>query len=995
MQSCWQILNINPTNEINEIKKAYAEKSKLYHPEEKPQEFLKLRKAYEQALKQAEDIQSDIEDEIFCDEQIENNTNIKPEIDDWQLTNKTFETTPEITNAIESFLEIYTTQKRKDTKIWYKYFTSDVFLDVWRDKAFTSKLLEQIRNTTPNKEFLNPLNAVYGVVLPNGDISAYYQFTSEIEFDGLSDIKEIFNISKMPKVPVGNELAMQISFCEYRHLNKLANENIWNDITKDEAEYIFGRYVNTYIKERCEERKYNETERYISSIKLITRFIKNTNLPDDLYHFIWKTFQLDSAQFGRSKILYGEIKEILQDRMKDIQKPENYLDVTKLHEQYQRMVSKNIVDKQFIFDFFANEKVQRALQQRHFIKNHITYWIALPNNMIFLEQLEEFYKKHLDCFNAENIIKQIKNRKQEIIVNAEFNEDENNIDFSKPDVSNRPFLRYWLNIAFNRFYSINNILENYLPFSEKWAKSYIEHYNNITIYFGNREINIKLHRRYAEFFIDGIEHYDQFLLWEDIKNLQDATEFFLLLPVVIPFIETNEDYNECLQQITSRLPHLDIEIAQTLADKYYQEDFIEEELYIDTIEIYAENDIDLYSCSWSSPDQTLLFYKHTLKDKILMPLGVYENIPDEKTAISIAKELLSNQIEKKVADIYLLNRLPNIIYAQPKLSPPEEISNVNYEDAENYLNLFAEDKLSRLEFSWQSETLVLLKSNNNYACIHFNDKDIVHSVLLSIPKFYVTVDTKDIVYVPFSYSKLANFEVFQQPNILVNRLCKILYQFGHGCSPDSFINGEYFWSYNVHLHDKSQGYFMDKLKLGEFKPERIMNNETVINRRFTIPILPNNMVSVGTNDIKNDIPISRANQEQLQTALYNLLNNNLKYIKLSWQNKTHLFLLQEDGKYALFYLIDDEKRADCLVYDFWAYLDAEGKDPMETICNIRTIYYNIHYDLMRFRYYLDLLLVNIENPSIVIDRFAEFSDATITNKKRKSYNDIYNELINI
>lgn len=992
MQSCWQILGINPTNEINQIKKAYAEKSKLYHPEEKPQEFLKLREAYEQALKQAEDIHINIEDEIFCDEQIENNIDIKKEIDDWQLTNQTFETTAEITNAIESFLEIYTTQKRKDTKIWYKYFTSDVFLQVWREKAFTSKLLEQIKNTNANKEFLNPLNAVYGIVLPNGNISAYYQFKNEIEFDGLSDIKEIFNISKMPKVPVGNELAMQISFCEYRHLNKLANENIWNDITKDEAEYIFGRYVNTYIKDRCEQRKYNETERYISSINLITRFIKNTNLPDDLYPFIWKTFQLDSAQFGRSKILYGEIKEILQDRMKDMQKPENFLDVTKLHEQYQRMVSKNIVDKQFILDFFANEKVQRALKQRHFIKNHITYWIVLPNNIIFLEQLERFYKKHIDCFNAENIIKQIKNRKQEIIIDAEFNEDENNTNFSKPDVSNRPFLRYWLNIAFNRGYSINNILENYLPFSENWAKSYIKYCDNTTIYLYDKEINIKLHRRYAEYFVNGIARYDQFLLWEDIKNLQDATEFFLLLPVVTPFIETNEDYDECLQQITLRLPNLDTYIAQSIADKYG--DFNEDEVY-DDIEIFAENDIDLYSCSWSLLDQRLLFYKHTLKDKILMPSGVYQDISDEKTAISIAQELLSNQIQKKGAYISLLNRLPAIIYAQPNQSPPEEISNVSYEDIEKYLNLFAEDKLSRLEFSWLSETLVLLKSNNNYACIHFNDKDIVHSVLLSIPKLYVTVDTKDIIYVPFSYSKLANFEVFQQPNILVNRLCKILYQFGHTSSPESFINGEYFWSYNVHLHDKSQGYFMDKLKLAEFKPERIMNNETVINRRFTIPILPNNMVSVDLNGIKNNIPISRANQEQLQTALYDLLNNNLKYIKLSWDNKTHLFLLQENGKYALFYLIDDEKRADCLVYDFWAYLDAEGKSPMETICDIRTIYYNIHYDLMRFRYYLDLLLVNIENPYIVIDRFAEFSDATITNKKRKSYDDVYNELINI
>ena len=48
--SNWDILGISPTSDLNIIKKAYSEKSKIYHPETHPDEFQKLHKAYKSVL---------------------------------------------------------------------------------------------------------------------------------------------------------------------------------------------------------------------------------------------------------------------------------------------------------------------------------------------------------------------------------------------------------------------------------------------------------------------------------------------------------------------------------------------------------------------------------------------------------------------------------------------------------------------------------------------------------------------------------------------------------------------------------------------------------------------------------------------------------------------------------------------------------------------------------------------------------------------------------
>ncbi|MDE5984042.1 MAG: J domain-containing protein [Eubacterium sp.] len=50
----WAELGISPTKNVREIKKAYAAKTKLVHPEEHPEEFQKLHEAYRLALEFAE-----------------------------------------------------------------------------------------------------------------------------------------------------------------------------------------------------------------------------------------------------------------------------------------------------------------------------------------------------------------------------------------------------------------------------------------------------------------------------------------------------------------------------------------------------------------------------------------------------------------------------------------------------------------------------------------------------------------------------------------------------------------------------------------------------------------------------------------------------------------------------------------------------------------------------------------------------------------------------
>lgn len=63
--NCFTVLGIEPTTEKKKIKKAYAAKSREFHPEEHPEEFQRIHDAYEEALAWAErNVESEVEQQM-------------------------------------------------------------------------------------------------------------------------------------------------------------------------------------------------------------------------------------------------------------------------------------------------------------------------------------------------------------------------------------------------------------------------------------------------------------------------------------------------------------------------------------------------------------------------------------------------------------------------------------------------------------------------------------------------------------------------------------------------------------------------------------------------------------------------------------------------------------------------------------------------------------------------------------------------------------------
>lgn len=65
---CFQVLGINPTKDIKEIKRAYSKMLRVYSPESDPEGFQKLREAYEQAIAKASEEDTVVEPQTPVDE---------------------------------------------------------------------------------------------------------------------------------------------------------------------------------------------------------------------------------------------------------------------------------------------------------------------------------------------------------------------------------------------------------------------------------------------------------------------------------------------------------------------------------------------------------------------------------------------------------------------------------------------------------------------------------------------------------------------------------------------------------------------------------------------------------------------------------------------------------------------------------------------------------------------------------------------------------------
>lgn len=248
--SIWEQLGISQTNDIRQIKKAYAAKSKFVHPEEHPEEFRQLHEAYESALMYAKFKRKQSTDSSADHPEVQNNFNFakimtadkeeqtadtnhqnKQEQFDFSAVKSDTDTEPETENTQQADFDfqkaIYQSNLRRDNQIMEmteivlsnaeKLYNSKVFdTEVqWLD-VFNNDLVDQIIN---EPIFITELTSFLKTHKINENMAnALFMVFHMVDLIGIKDkgvMEELFNIVANAKGEAFNRLQLKIKLSIY------------------------------------------------------------------------------------------------------------------------------------------------------------------------------------------------------------------------------------------------------------------------------------------------------------------------------------------------------------------------------------------------------------------------------------------------------------------------------------------------------------------------------------------------------------------------------------------------------------------------------------------------------------------------------------------------------------------------------------------------------------------------------------------------------------
>lgn len=1057
MDNIWSMLGLEPTKEVPAIRRAYAQKTKQCHPEEDPEGFMRLREAYQKALAWAEGEAAleplgeshplhketgsrpeDVEVEDFEEDEG------APKALGWFLPDEKPEAGPNSfadSEAIRRFVELYTGKQRKNSKLWMDYFTSGAFLDAAWEPRFTDLLLEKVteveQELLPSKEFLTWLYVVYGFEM--AEQTFLNQETMEVErrarrvnlppetnFDGMEAILRIASKGPVVKHLRGNEFAIAQSFQEYRRLRRLAQSGVWNAQAMTEFGYMVGRYSSAYIKERCEQHTKPDLERHPAGLQVFTHFFEGHELPEEIYRILWQKLGLKSALMGRSKVLYGRLREIVVERVPGIDEEEieNFLALNRAHDAYRaRIKAEPEQEDEESAAFFARPDLQKAMRSRRFVQEQLltyTNWRREGMGEGLLRRMWDFYRENPDVPCAgeaeaalgKDLLERVIRRRNQEDAKAEVVASCEGLTLAY-----RPFFRHWLNTAWlNGGMSLTDYLEKHLPYQAEWGRRFLKQEDGTlwprTVSFGTVEVDF--HLRHMEFRVNGRPVYRPCLPWEKTVS-EDGDWFFYLLPITTA---AYEQYDQVCGEILRRLPTTaapeeDWElIAECLAnavcclplDENTGEAAVPEEVL--PMKLYAEDGERLYGCMWLEGNQTIVLFEQT-------PTGRrerkrYELAPNEDAA-EIAQQLLDEAVSADCFDLSLLKKLPLNVYVLPPDGPEYVLKQEGVREMEAEMDLhwpeidrgelvtveaiaelivqFGKGGLRRLELSWDEGKLVFLQDKARYGCFYFEWNHDTWYAMLSKPEVYQIVESDDVVYVPFGMGRLPDYVVHESPASILRNLERVFWQLSQG-RPQAQGAGGWLWSSSVSLVNGHHKLIMAQQKIGGFPPHRGRNR---LATKFIVTKHPIELESVDLGGDCTLTEIKSGSYGQTSTALTLFMQEKLAKLRLSWEFKTpeggayrrHLILLRDDGRFMLVWLQDDKEQAEYYTADTDGY---EGEEcflgqavPMELV----------HHELNRIRNCVDLLLDDITCTDPVTERPGEFARA------KRPYQAIRAELIGL
>ena len=716
MDHVWNILELEPTRDVSAIRRAYAEKTRTCHPEEDPTGFMELRKAYQAAMAYAEGgivsqpqetpdsgpfQRDDMEAGREPDEGEGDAEPKRPDRFGWTLPEEEPDRGPNPYTdheALRKFEELYTGKQRKNSKLWMDYFTSNVFLDVAWEPRFTELLSEKVteveKTLPPGREFLMWLSVVYLFSVKEGTVFNRVEHSGqsvwlnpETGFEGLEAILRIAAKGAPPKALRGNEFAISQSFQDYRHLVRLAGNGRWNGQAVAEYRDIVGRYVPAYIKERCEQRVAPDLERHPAGLRVFTHFFEGHELPEELYRFLWEKLGLKMAIMGRSKAMYGRLREIVAERVPGIdgEAVENFLALNQALDVYLAKIKERPErEDEESAAFYGREDLQKALRSGRFVEKELLTYSKWRRDQIgegLLRRILGFYQENTEVAGAEKVMEGMQKDLQKRAVERHNREDaqaEAPAYYVRLTLAYRPFFRHWLNTGFYTAQDpesgalLSDYLKQCLPYQEEWSRRFLQKADGTiqprTVAVCMGEMEVEFHLRHMEFRINGKSVYRPCLLWERV--VIESREWFLFL---LPFTVAPRSWFPEVERTISH--HLAITaapeedrafIAGCLAgrvcclteDEYTKEPLPPEKVL--PMEFFAEDGDRLFGCSWYETERRLLLFEQTASGRRVMK--ELDLDPKMEDAAAAAWEMLEEMVSPDHVDLSTLRELPWNIY---------------------------------------------------------------------------------------------------------------------------------------------------------------------------------------------------------------------------------------------------------------------------------------------------------------------------------------------
>ena len=1065
----WEILQLGETCDRNAIRRAYAERAREFNPEEHPEEFLRIREAYERALAYAREAgaaaqsaeamekvetqnstvgEGDMEmKEVFTEkgegkelpfqaqhsqsqqidqsqsdksQDIPKGENASQEFKSltsgfrWDFTEENPFRNGE---GIRRFRELYTGKRKKDRTVWADYFMSDAFLEGYREKDFAELMLEVVREHAaqypPNKEFLTELYNAYGLsanktIGADGQTGMVLQMNdSTAHFSGMEHIGEIAGMGPAITRFKGNEPAMAAGFRDYRELLALARNEVWDAAALIAMGKIIDRYTLSNISDRpmWNADQYELSQRHPKSLKLLTCFFKNAQeIPAEAYRILWSHLGLESVTLGREKLLYGGLREAVLDHVPGIME-QTKVDYNELNQEFFYNFHRGGIthfmnegetpeEREKLDQFLRREDVQIALRDEGYVDKQIShYWISRNSGSYLLDQLEAFYVTHRDISLADYVLDKIKIARDYKRIDTALKEDAQAGPVEGGfDIKNRACLRYYLHTAFHLACGVNQIiLGNYLqermPYSEEWSRRFagvaageLEVRQPLEICVGEDGkdvLGIMFHARYLEYFWNGSPMVPRFP-GQALAEVEDDTYFWLLAPVAAaPYKEYPHIYQELVNRL-SRLPVWEGDIPM-IADCIAGSICYFEENQALLCTLHEEKKSQLFGCDIYE-DGDLIFYEETNDRKRI--LFQDNNLPDAETAMKVGRRLLREQTAEWDVGVHL-ELLPEQILLKNKWNTAYVLAgeDVTEEAIHQYLREYFQGKLRRLELDFGGRALVFLKDGElkRYACFYFEHLKRRWFRLVGMPEVYAVVDEKDVVYEPFGLGVLPNYVIHYNPGYMKSKLEEVFAQVACEEPNPEFL----MWSSEVYFTAESQQYHLAQRLFGAYSSEQACNR---LQEQFYIPVLPTEVSYIDENG-KQWKQINKAGDKgMVQDSLARYVAGRLDRLVLDWEysveygsgttdvRNRRIVLVQDQGKHQMIFSDDSQSGIAYLVANVSEYLKAEGKKYRKVDFGGRTVPgYLVHTDMRRIRDYLDLLISQIENPSMLLGQFGEFA----------------------